>query len=103
MRHLHRMVCFLFVLRLISFYDANSLAADVRYVYDELGRLVAVIDTAGQTAIYNYDAVGNLLSITTQSSSTVAILEFTPNNLAHRYYSNHMGKWVQRNAKSKHR
>ncbi len=80
MRHLHRMVCFLFVLRLISFYDANSLAADVRYVYDELGRLVAVIDTAGQTAIYNYDAVGNLLSITTQSSSTVAILEFTPNN-----------------------
>jgi len=42
-------------------------AGDVRYLYDDLGRLIAVVDeTAGQTAIYQYDAVGNLLSIVNQ-------------------------------------
>ena len=54
-------------------------AGDVIYVYDELGRLVAVIDPAGDTAIYNYDAVGNLVSITRHGSSTAAVIEFTPN------------------------
>jgi len=52
----------------------------VRYVYDELGRLVAVIDQNGDAAVYNYDAVGNLLSITRKSAGSVAILEFTPNS-----------------------
>ena len=33
----------------------------VRYVYDELGRLVAVIDGNGDTAVYAYDAVGNMI------------------------------------------
>ncbi|HEU4506846.1 MAG TPA: carboxypeptidase regulatory-like domain-containing protein [Pyrinomonadaceae bacterium] len=50
----------------------------VRYVYDELGRLVAVIDPAGDTARYVYDSVGNILSISRQSSSLVSVLEFTP-------------------------
>src|SRR6266496_472843 len=35
-----------------------------QYFYDDLGRLSGVADSAGNTAIYNYDAVGNLLSIT---------------------------------------
>lgn len=48
------------------------------YVYDELGRLVAVIDPAGETARYTYDAAGNLLSITRQSSSLTSVLEFSP-------------------------
>ena len=50
----------------------------VRYVYDELGRLVAVIDPAGDTARYVYDSVGNIMSISRQSSSLVSVLEFTP-------------------------
>jgi YD repeat-containing protein len=54
-------------------------AQTVRYIYDELGRLIAVIDQNGDAAIYNYDAVGNLLSIARQSAGTVSILEFTPN------------------------
>ena|GEM_PF-4597687 len=38
-------------------------ADDVRYLYDDLGRLIAVVDaTAGQTAIYQYDAIGKLIS-----------------------------------------
>ena len=61
---------------------ASALTAQspVRYVYDELGRLVAVIDTTGAAAIYHYDAVGNLLSITRQNAGVVSILEFSPDS-----------------------
>ena len=50
----------------------------VKYVYDDLGRIAAVIDPAGDTARYTYDAVGNLLSISRQSSTLVSIIEFAP-------------------------
>jgi YD repeat-containing protein len=50
----------------------------VRYIYDDLGRLVGVIDQNGDAATYNYDAVGNLLSITRAGASTVSIIAFTP-------------------------
>ena len=50
----------------------------VSYVYDPLGRLVGVINPGGNTAIYNYDAVGNVLSISTQSSSSLSIISFAP-------------------------
>jgi YD repeat-containing protein len=62
------------------FQVVRSAVNDITYIYDELGRLVAVVDPSGDTAIYNYDAVGNLLSITRQSSSTVAVIEFTPDS-----------------------
>jgi YD repeat-containing protein len=53
-------------------------SGEIQYVYDDLGRLLAVIDASGQAAIYTYDAVGNVLSITRQSASTVTILTFLP-------------------------
>lgn len=53
-------------------------AGDISYVYDQLGRLMAVIDPATDTAIYSYDAVGNLLGITRQNSATLSIFQFTP-------------------------
>jgi len=53
-------------------------AAPVSYIYDDLGRLIAVIDEASETAIYEYDAVGNLLSISRQDSDTVKIIDFRP-------------------------
>lgn len=53
-------------------------AGDISYVYDPLGRLIAVIDPATDTAIYSYDAVGNLSGITRQNSATLAIFQFTP-------------------------
>lgn len=53
-------------------------AADVSYIYDEVGRLKAVVDPAGNTALYTYDAVGNLLDITRHSSGQVAIIQFVP-------------------------
>ena len=52
----------------------------VRYIYDELGRLVGVIDPNGDAAAYHYDAVGNLLSITRTGPTDVAIIELTPND-----------------------
>ncbi len=62
-------------------FGAPALAvADITYIYDELGRLRAVVDPSQTdgTAIYTYDAVGNILSITRQPSSQVAIIEFNP-------------------------
>jgi hypothetical protein len=50
---------------------------DITHIYDDLVRVKAVKDSA-DTAIYAYDAVGNLLSIERQSSSVVSIIEFTP-------------------------
>ncbi len=40
------------------------LADQAQYFYDELGRLVGVVDGNGDMAVYTYDEVGNLLSIT---------------------------------------
>jgi YD repeat-containing protein len=50
----------------------------ISYVYDDLGRLVAVVDPNGDTATYSYDAVGNLLSISRYASSSVSLIHFTP-------------------------
>jgi YD repeat-containing protein len=52
--------------------------ADITYIYDRLGRLVGVVDPAGDTAVYRYDAVGNLLSISRHASTTVSIIDFSP-------------------------
>lgn len=35
----------------------------ITYIYDDLGRLVGVVDQEGNAASYTYDAVGNILSI----------------------------------------
>ena len=51
------------VLALLCSSAAEGQPAPIQYGYDELGRLTAVVDADGNTAIYNYDAVGNLLSI----------------------------------------
>lgn len=53
---------------------------DISYVYDELGRVVAVVDPAGDTVTYGYDANGNVLSISRQSSSIISIIRFTPSS-----------------------
>jgi YD repeat-containing protein len=55
-----------------------GLAAEQRYVYDELGRLIAVIDPAGETTHYTYDEAGNLTSVSRASSAQVAIVSFAP-------------------------
>ncbi|MGH7372675.1 MAG: IPT/TIG domain-containing protein [Candidatus Rokuibacteriota bacterium] len=46
---------------------ATPASADIRYLYDELGRLVRVIREDGEAASYHYDAVGNILQISRES------------------------------------
>ena len=62
--------------------EASAQTQPIHYGYDELGRLVIVVDQTGNAAIYSYDAVGNLLSIVrvdpTQIPDPVAITAFTP-------------------------
>jgi len=53
-------------------------AQTVNYIYDDLGRLVGVVDQNGNAAQYTYDAVGNLLSIARFASSQVSIIQFSP-------------------------
>lgn len=55
-------------------------SSPVMYVYDEIGRLVGVINPAGDAATYTYDAVGNLLSIARHTAGTVSIMDFAPNS-----------------------
>lgn len=75
-------VCLLFVVVFVcvNLLPVTSISAQtgITYVYDELGRLVAVIDQSGDTAKYSYDSVGNLLSISRYSSSTLSLIHFTP-------------------------
>ena len=42
----------------------GAVADQAQYIYDNLGRLSQVIDGQGNVATYNYDAIGNLLSLT---------------------------------------
>jgi len=53
-------------------------AADVIYIYDDVGRLTGVIDAAGDSAGYRYDAVGNLVGIQRAAPGGPAITSFTP-------------------------
>src|ERR1700679_3790744 len=49
--------------------------------YDDDGQLIKVIDPSGNITSYTYDAIGNMLSITTStlsSGSALAIFNFTP-------------------------
>src|ERR1044072_9476327 len=72
-----QVLCFLLLLLVTGKGQSSN---EIVYVYDELGRLMAVIDTAGEAAVYSYDAVGNLLSISRYNASVVSIIEFTPNS-----------------------
>jgi YD repeat-containing protein len=58
--------------------EDGVMADEVICIYDDLGRLVGLGESAGDLAIYTYDAVGNILSITRQPSSEPAIVDFSP-------------------------
>jgi YD repeat-containing protein len=63
--------------------NVRSLSADqAQYFYDELGRLVGVVDGQNNAAVYSYDAVGNLLKIDrfTSTGGNVGIFFFTPSS-----------------------
>lgn len=56
-------------------------AANARYLYDDIGRLIKVVDSFGNEVDYSYDAVGNIIPISRVSapgSSALAVLDFAP-------------------------
>lgn len=54
----------------------------IEYIYDWLGRLVEVFDTAGTVHyVYTYDLNDNVLSVTDKVSQTMTTREFDGNNL----------------------
>jgi YD repeat-containing protein len=48
------------------------------YVYDDNGRLHAVISPTGEAAVYEYDAAGNITAIQRLPATSLAILSFSP-------------------------
>ena len=72
-----RKVVFLLTLILTLASLAQAQTA-ITYIYDDLGRLIAVVDPSGETVTYTYDAVGNILSISRFSSGQLSIIDFTP-------------------------
>src|SRR5689334_16729348 len=49
-----------------------------RYVYDDNGRLRAVILPNGEVAVYEYDAAGNITAIRRPGANTIEFLSFFP-------------------------
>jgi YD repeat-containing protein len=71
-----------FLVALLGFCSSAD-AQQVCYSYDSLGRLIGVIDQNNQAAFYDYDAVGNILSIRRESpSGPVTIYSFDPSGSA---------------------
>jgi len=48
------------------------------YVYDDDGRLIAVISPAGEASVYEYDPAGNFTAIRRLTPNDLTILAFTP-------------------------
>jgi RHS repeat-associated protein len=57
-----------------------SAGSTIQYVHDALGRLEAVIDPLNGTAVYHYDAVGNITSITRTAAGALSVIDFSPIN-----------------------
>jgi YD repeat-containing protein len=58
-------------------------AQEVRYIYDELNRLIGVVDQQGNAAEYVYDAIGNIIQIkrfTVDPNAAVSITLVRPNS-----------------------
>ena len=53
-------------------------AGPYSYIYDQVGRVIAMTDSAGNTVEYDYDAVGNVIAIKRPGASSVSIIDFTP-------------------------
>jgi len=65
-------------LAVVSCPVAAQQGVTTRYVYDDLGRLRAVISPAGEAAVYEYDPAGNFTAIRRLAADALELLEFSP-------------------------
>lgn len=73
------LVSVFFLLSTLCALAPTSALAQVRYYYDELGRLIEVVAPDGNSAQYTYDEAGNITSIKKLAATTLSLAEFTPN------------------------
>ena len=62
----------------VLFFPVATQAQGISYVYDDAGRLIAVVSPSQGIGVYAYDSVGNLLSVTRYAANAVLVLDFTP-------------------------
>lgn len=70
--------CFGLFLLLIALVAKAQQGGTTRYVYDNNGRLRAVLAPNGEAALYDYDPAGNLTAIRRLAATACEALEFTP-------------------------
>ena len=76
-----RALAALAALALVTCFAATALARQggtTRYVYDENGRLQAVIAPSGEAVVYEYDAAGNIKAVRRVTADSLAVFAFTP-------------------------
>lgn len=66
------------VLALIAGSIAHAQGTTTHYVYDDNGRLKAVIAPNGEANIYEYDPAGNITAIRRNASNILELLDFYP-------------------------
>jgi YD repeat-containing protein len=70
------------IFALILVGGARSLQAQqssvTRYVYDQTGRLIAVISPTGEASVFDYDPAGNFTAVRRLTSNDLALFGFTP-------------------------
>src|SRR5574341_455506 len=73
-----KMIILMLVCALASWPAIAQQGGATRYVYDDNGRLRAVISPAGEAAVYSYDPAGNITEIRRIAANVITILGFTP-------------------------
>jgi YD repeat-containing protein len=72
------MVCLLSVVLLNVVLASAQQGGNTTYVYDDDGRLHAVLSPIGEAAVYEYDAAGNFTAIRRLTPNDLELLSFTP-------------------------
>lgn len=67
----------LFIIVFVAYISAQNQTVNY-YIYDDNGRLQAVIHPTGNVSIYEYDAAGNFISIRIAGSDTLEFISFNP-------------------------
>ena len=71
------LICLLILIVLVA---GRTYADELVYEYDELGQLLSITTATGETAQYEYDVAGNLLQVTRTAAGKPIITDFTPNS-----------------------
>ncbi|MCD9189202.1 MAG: RHS repeat protein [Pyrinomonadaceae bacterium] len=79
MKNTFKNILLIFGLIIVLVLSASAQSGTTQYVYDENGRLKAVIAPNGETTVYEYDAAGNNISIVRQNNPIVSINSITFN------------------------